>query len=247
MQHGTVTDAAMPAATPAADAHEAGPALKQITFYLDFISPYAYLAFEQLPRQLEGLSYSVNYVPILFAALLKHHGQLGPAEIAPKRAWTYRQVLWQAHLLGVPLQLPARHPFNPLPLLRLSLGCSAGAWPGSVSRYVAETIFRHVWLGGSDADDAVRLAQLTNTLAPQREPGGAAVKAQLKVNTDEAIAQELFGVPAFAVDDRLFWGLDSLPMLRDYLQGGAWSSGQDWDAASQVGAGVVRQGHPAAR
>ncbi len=236
-----------PTALPDAAAHEEGPALKQVTFYLDFISPYAYLAFEQLPRQLQGLSYSVRYVPILFAALLKHHGQLGPAEIAPKRAWTYRQVLWQAHALGVPLQLPARHPFNPLPLLRLAIGCSAKAWPGDISRYVAESIFRHVWIGGAEADDPARLAQLATTLAPQREPGGTAVKEQLKQNTDQAIALELFGVPAFAVDDRLFWGLDAMPMLRDYLQGGAWSSGQDWDAASQVGAGVVRKNYPPCR
>ena len=31
--------------------------MKHITFYLDFISPYAYLAFEQLPEALMGLSY----------------------------------------------------------------------------------------------------------------------------------------------------------------------------------------------
>ena len=47
-----------------------GPVLKQISFYLDFVSPYAYLAFEQLPLQLQGLSYSVQYVPMLYAALL---------------------------------------------------------------------------------------------------------------------------------------------------------------------------------
>jgi 2-hydroxychromene-2-carboxylate isomerase len=70
--------------------------VKHITFYLDFISPYAHLAFEALPLRLMGHSYSVTYKPILLAALLKHHGQLGPAEIAGKREWTYRQVLWQA-------------------------------------------------------------------------------------------------------------------------------------------------------
>ena len=59
--------------------------MKHIDCYLDFISPYAYLAFERLPRALEGLSYQVSYWPILFAGLLQHHGQLGPAEIAPKR------------------------------------------------------------------------------------------------------------------------------------------------------------------
>ena len=43
--------------------------MKHITFYLDFISPYAYLAFEQMPRALMGQSYSVTYKPIRFAAL----------------------------------------------------------------------------------------------------------------------------------------------------------------------------------
>lgn len=75
--------------------------MKHIDFYLDFISPYAYLAFEALPRALQGLSHEVTYRPILFAGLLKDHGQLGPAEIGPKRDWTYRQVLWQAREHGI--------------------------------------------------------------------------------------------------------------------------------------------------
>src|SRR4051812_50215923 len=97
--------------------------MKTITFWLDFISPYAYLAFEQLPQALEGISHSVEYRPVLFAALLKHHGQLGPAEIAGKREWTYRQVLWQAHVHGIPMDMPGVHPFNPLGPLRLAQGC----------------------------------------------------------------------------------------------------------------------------
>ncbi len=94
--------------------------MKHITFYLDFISPYAYLAFEQLPQALEGVSYSVDYQPVLFAGMLKHYGQLGPAEIGPKRDWTYRQVLWLAHRAGIPMQMPASHPFNPLHLPNLA-------------------------------------------------------------------------------------------------------------------------------
>ena len=58
--------------------------MNQITFYLDFISPYSYLAFEELPEALLGLSYAVDYKPVLFAGLLKHFGQKGPAEIAAK-------------------------------------------------------------------------------------------------------------------------------------------------------------------
>ncbi len=211
--------------------------MKQITFYLDFISPYAFLAFEQLPRTLQGLSYSVDYRPLLFAGLLKHHGQLGPAEIQPKRDWTYRQVLWLAHHHGIALQLPASHPFNPLPLLRLALACGAN---GKINRYVAETVFRQVWRGGADAADATRLQALSASLARARDPSGAAVKAELKANADDAIALGVFGVPTLAVDGKLFWGFDALPMLRGHLDGDPWSRGGDWEAAGQVGPGVQR-------
>ena len=159
--------------------------MKSITCYFDFISPYAYLAFEQLPQTLQGLSYQVSYKPVLFAALLKHHGQLGPAEIAGKREWTYRQVLWQAHQHGLDLQLPAQHPFNPLGLLRLALACGVD---GTVNRYGCETIFRHVWQGGADAADGQRLHALTELLAPQQDPHSEVVKAQLKANTAQALS-----------------------------------------------------------
>ena len=215
--------------------------MKHITFYLDFVSPYAYLAFEQLPEALVGISHSVRYQPVLLGALLRQHGQLGPAEVAPKREWLYRHVQWLAQRQGVAMQLPASHPFNPLPLLRLALACSPEAEPAAPNRYVCETIFRHVWQGGFDAVSAERLEALTQQLAPRLEAQGEAVKAQLKANTDEAIAAGVFGVPAFGVDGRLFWGLDALPMLRAFLQGDAWFDGPGWDAAARLPVGARRQ------
>ena len=211
--------------------------MKQIDFYFDFISPYAYLAFEKLPEALMGLSYGVTYKPVLFGAMLQHHGQLGPAEIKPKRDWTYRQVLWQAHANGVEMQMPAAHPFSPLPLLRLAVASSETGMP---NRYVTETLFHHVWRSGADATDPQRLQALAEQLAPKRDMNAEAVKAQLRANTEEAIARGLFGVPTMAVDDKLFWGFDALPMLRDYLHGDAWFDGGAWDAAARVPVGISR-------
>jgi 2-hydroxychromene-2-carboxylate isomerase len=211
--------------------------MKHITFHLDFISPYAYLAFEQLPLALQGLSYRVDYRPVLFAGFLKHHGQLGPAEIPAKRAWTYRQVLWLAHAHGIAMQMPAGHPFNPLALLRLALACGA---QGLANRHVCEAIFRHVWRGGADAQDAARLQQLRAQLQPARDPAGDEVKAELKANTEAAIASGLFGVPTCEVDGRLFWGFDALPMLRAYLEGDRWFDGAQWDAAAALPTAATR-------
>jgi 2-hydroxychromene-2-carboxylate isomerase len=189
--------------------------MKQLTFYLDFISPYAWLAFEKLPEVLMGQSYSVTYKPVLLGALLKHHGQLGPAEIPAKRDWTYRHVQWLARQHGLELQRPALHPFNPLPLLRLAVASDAGGTP---NRYVCETLFRHVWCGGgADALDPARLRAVNERLAPKRAPDSEEVKAQLRAHTDAAIAHGVFGVPALEVDGQLFWGFDALPMLRDCM------------------------------
>lgn len=210
--------------------------MKHITCYLDFISPYAWLAFEELPQALMGLSYSVTYKPLLFAALLKHHGQLGPAEIPAKRDWTYRQVQWLAHSKGRTLDMPAAHPFNPLGLLRLAIATDPNGQP---NRYVCETVFKHVWVGGQDAADPTRLAALTQQLAPARDPGDASVKAQLRAHAEEAIARGVFGVPALEVDGKVFWGLDGIPMLRTHLQGDSWFDGPCWDAAASLPVGVA--------
>ena len=67
------------------------------------------------------------------------------------------------------------------------------------------------------------------------------VKAQLRAHTDAAIARGVFGVPAIEVDDRLFWGLDALPMLRAYLEGDAWFAGPDWQAVQAIPSAVSRR------
>ena len=153
----------------------AGAEMKTIRFYCDPISPFAALAFWRLPEALAGRSYAVDYVPILFAAALKAHGHKGPAEIEPKRAWTYRHVAWLAREQGVPLRLPAAHPFNPLPLLRLAWACAPeGMTP---SRRVVDRLMAHVWLAdGAQADEPQRLADLQAELAPTLAPDSGDVK-----------------------------------------------------------------------
>lgn len=208
--------------------------MKRLVFWFDPISPFAYLAFERLPQVLEGLSYAVEYRPLLFAGLLKHWGQKGPAEVEPKRAWTFRHVHWLAQAHGIALDTPAEHPFNPLALLRLAL--AAGP-----NRRVVEAVLRHVWQGGADANDPARLAALRAELAPAADPDGDAVRAALRANTDEALARGVFGVPTIELDGRLFWGLDALPMVAAALAGDAWFDGPAWAREGAPRAGVVRR------
>ncbi|MCW5610063.1 MAG: 2-hydroxychromene-2-carboxylate isomerase [Rubrivivax sp.] len=209
--------------------------MKRVAFYFDVVSPFVQLAFERLPQVLEGCSYVVDHRPVLFAGLLAHWGQKGPAEVEPKRAWTFRHVHWLAARHGVPLDTPAAHPFNPLALQRLALACGP-------NRRVVEALLRHVWVGGGDANDPARLAALTAQLAPARDPASPEVKAELRAATDEAIARGVFGVPSFGLDDgRLFWGLDALPMLRAALLDDPWFDGPAWAREGAPRPGVARR------
>jgi 2-hydroxychromene-2-carboxylate isomerase len=210
--------------------------MRHITFYLDFVSPYAYLAFEELPIALMGLSYSVTYKPVFLGALLKHNAVLGPAEVPPKRAWLYRHVQWLAHSKQLPLDMPAAHPFNPLALLRLAVACEPEGLP---KRYVCETLLHHVWRGGADALEPHRLQAITQELSPVQNPASEVVKAQLKAHADAAIVHGVFGVPSFEVDGKVFWGLDALPMLRAYLQGDDWFSDARWNAVDNIPSAIA--------
>src|SRR6266404_6897604 len=53
----------------------------KVSWVFDVISPFAYLAFPQLSRLPAHVS--VEFVPVLFAGLLLHLGQLRPPEFPP--------------------------------------------------------------------------------------------------------------------------------------------------------------------
>jgi len=214
--------------------------MKRLRFHFDLISPYAYLAFERLPQALEGLSVEVSYQPLLFAGLLQAWDNKGPAEIEPKRAWTFRQVQWLADRHGIRFDIPPQHPFNPLALLRLCEACAPAG--GTPSRRTCERLFHHVWQGGADPNEPTRLAALRAALNPQRDPDSDEVKLALRTATTQAAAHGLFGVPTIAVDGRQFWGLDSLDMLAAFLRGEAWFDGPQWDAAGHMPPGLQRRG-----
>jgi 2-hydroxychromene-2-carboxylate isomerase len=176
-----------------------------VDWYFDFVSPYSYICLHRL----RGVPATIIYKPVLFAGLLNHFGQKGPAEIPAKRRWTYRWCEWWAKELGVPFRFPASHPFNPLHHLRLALVC--GASPDAVRR-----IFDSIWVSGDEATDPARFARLCNELGVQPERLSE-VKDLLRKNTADAAARGVFGVPSFVVDGEVFWGADSIEFLNAFL------------------------------
>ncbi|HYC14916.1 MAG TPA: 2-hydroxychromene-2-carboxylate isomerase [Stellaceae bacterium] len=178
-----------------------------VDWYFDFVSPYSYLALHRLAE----IPRPIAYRPVLFAGLLKHWGQKGPAEIPAKRRWTYRSCTFRARQLGVPFRFPASHPFNPLQHLRLALAC--GSSPQAVKR-----IFESIWMSGANANDPDRFSLLCKALEvdPTRlaEP---AIKDALRRNTEEAVARSVFGVPTLLIDGEAFWGEDGIDFAKAFI------------------------------
>jgi 2-hydroxychromene-2-carboxylate isomerase len=216
--------------------------MKTMHWYFDFISPYAWLQ----STQLNTLRAHARIVckPILFAGLLKHWGQKGPAEMATKRTFTYQQIAWYARQNGLTLTFPERHPFNPLPLLRLS------ALLGNTDA-VIRRLFAFVWEEGHLPDEPQAWQALLDelrvdpTLLEQ-----AGVKDQIRLNTEEALRFGVFGVPStLEVEPSrpgellspIFWGFDSTPMVQAWLAENSVFASEAFLGASRVGDGVVRK------
>jgi len=183
--------------------------MRRVTWFFDFISPYAYFGLHTLERLGSGVE--VQYQPVLLAGLLNHWGQKGPAEIPPKRVWTYRSCLWWAKQNHVPFQVPAAHPFNPLPYLRLSIAAGNSA-------HAVRAIFDGLWTTGVDPADPGAVASVAASLGvPLERIADSRVKSSLREATELAAMKGVFGVPTFAIDEQLFWGNDSVDFAAAYL------------------------------
>ena len=187
--------------------------MKKATWYFDFISPYAYLQnvrLNEFSRELE-----IERKPLVFAGLLKHWGNRGPVEIEAKRTFTYRQVQWIADRGKIPFRFPERHPFNPVPLLRLCLAA------GSTQKAV-DAIFDGVWGKGLSGDNPEHWKTFCEAVGLTEEEANEKIsdpeiKSLLRNNGEEAIDAEVFGVPTMLIGDKLFWGNDCCEMLGEYL------------------------------
>jgi 2-hydroxychromene-2-carboxylate isomerase len=191
-----------------------------VDFYFDYLSGYAYFGWLRVRSLCARKGATLGVHPVLFAGLLNHWGQLGPAEIPPKRAWVYRDGFRIAKRDNVPLSPPRYHPFNPLLALRLSLAEVGGA----DQPRVVDAIFGAGWGRGIDLGSREELAATLDAagldgnglVAKASEP---AAKAALKKSTEDAIARGVFGVPTMIVGDELFWGADRVEYVEMALDG----------------------------
>jgi 2-hydroxychromene-2-carboxylate isomerase len=192
--------------------------MKQVEFYFDYVSPYAWLAAHQLGGMRESATF--RFVPVLFAGLLDHHSNVGPAEIPAKRRYTFMDAQrWAVHL-GLQFRSPPAHPFNPLKSLRVTTAVVDDGDREALSLRLLDA----AWSEGRDITADSVVAEIANGIdldatALLARAQTDEIKQRLRRQTESAVAAGVFGVPSFVVDGEIFWGNDRLHFLQAHLQG----------------------------
>jgi 2-hydroxychromene-2-carboxylate isomerase len=191
-----------------------------LRFFFDYISPYSYLAWTQLPALAERQGRTVEPVPVLFAGVLNALGTKGPAEVPRRRLYIYKHTLRIAHELGVPFAMPPAHPFNPL----LALRVTAAVKDLEARRRLVSALYAAAWGSGGGVEGPERVGAAVASVGLDAEALLAAaqtpaVKDEVRRNTEELLSLDGFGVPTVLADGELFFGVDSLGHLERFLRG----------------------------
>lgn len=192
--------------------------MKQIDFYFDFLSPFAYLARHRLVQIAEKHGVSVAYKPIDLAKAKLAIGNNGPTnrELPVKLAYLMTDLQRWAERYDIPLQVVKNHNSR-----LLNIGTFFAKGGAEAGRYV-EAAYRLTWgEGGAPDDEALhrRLAREmgwneTEFLAFLQSPEAATLYEE---STQAAIAKHVFGVPMTMIGEDMWWGNDRLMFVDEYL------------------------------
>ena len=189
--------------------------IKSIDFYFDFISPYSYLAHKKI-KLLKGKKDIIfNYKPILVGGLHNLQGITAPAFIKPK----LKHMISDCDLIAKKNKSDfiwnSKFPINSLNLMRGYLFIS-----DETKDLYLNVIFDAYWKDNLDTSDEKILETLLEICKINsneffdgiKDPK---IKDELKDITQEAHDKEIFGVPSFVVNNKIFWGQDRLEFALD--------------------------------
>jgi 2-hydroxychromene-2-carboxylate isomerase len=195
---------------------------REVSFFFDFSSPFAYLASTQIEAVARRAGASVRWKPFLLGALFK---AIGTPDVPlftmpePKRVLAGLDMTRWAEHYGVPLAFPSRFPIRSVKALRMVLEVPDAQKPALV-----HALFRAAWADDRDLSDDAALADIATSAGFDGEnlvrgTEDVHVKARLRDATEEAERAGLCGAPSFLVGDLLFWGQDRLVFVERALQG----------------------------
>lgn len=189
-----------------------------IVFWLDFISPFAYLAHSRLPAIAQRHGAAIEYRPLDVQRAKLAAGNFAPStrSMPDKARFIRRDRLEWAQRYGLPMKDPKafRAP-------RLNSGLLYAADRAQARAY-ADAAFHRVWGLGGDPDDEALLRDVCAEV--QWDAGdylahveSAEARERYEQAQRQAWREGVFGVPMMTVGKEMFWGNDRLDFLDECL------------------------------
>ena len=185
---------------------------KEINFYFDFISPYSYLAHQKI-KAVKGVNF--NYKPVLVGGLHNLQSITAPAFIKSKLKHMISDCDLIAKKNNFNFIWNSKFPINSLNILRGYLLIN-----NEIKDLYLNAMFDAYWKDNLDIsnEDVIKIllekCKINSNIFFEgiKNPK---IKNKLKTVTQETRYKEIFGVPTFVVNNKIFWGQDRLEFALD--------------------------------
>ena len=188
---------------------------KSIDFYFDFISPYSYLAHKKIKIIKKKRDINFNYKPVLVGGLQNLQGITAPAFVTPKLKHMISDCDLIAKKNNLDFTWNSNFPINSLNIMRGYLFVN-----NNVKDLYLNLLFEAYWEDNQDISNKEVLITLIEKCKIDFDIflegiNNKNIKDELKNITTEAYNKEIFGVPTFIVNNKIYWGHDRLEFALD--------------------------------
>ena len=184
-----------------------------VDFWFEFASTYSYLSAARIQDICARQGVSLRWRSFLLGPVFAAQGlTTSPFTMYPvKGAYMWQDMARCCADQGLPFCKPTEFPRGSLLAARIAAAHADAPWLGPFVRSVFHANFALDLAIGDPAVIHALLRDIGQDPAPiVARATSDAGKADLRANTDQALAAGLFGAPSFVVQKTLYWGNDRL-------------------------------------
>ena len=184
---------------------------KNIDFYFDFVSPYAFISFQQIKKIKFEQGFKFKLKPILLGGLHNLHKITAPAFVPAKARFMIRDCKMVSDKYKISFKFNSYFPIKTVSLMR---GVLIAEEDGVANEYI-DKIFEALWISGLNLNDQTIIDKVLKNLDINPKTfalrlSNQNIKDELKKRTQDAFEKGIFGAPTFFVNNKVFWGQDRL-------------------------------------
>ena len=189
----------------------------QIDFYFDIISPFSYIAHKKIKNIKKNKKINFNYKPVFLGGLHKLAEIDAPAFNKYKIKILQSDCELVAEKNNISFFWISKFPFNSLHIMRGYLYIDK-----EITHTDLDLFFDAYWKDNLDLSNEIEITKILKIMNFDSKKfyqgiNDKLVKEQLKELTNEAFKKELFGVPTFVANNKIFWGQDRLDYAVDEI------------------------------